>query len=91
MTYIQRQLDIIEYTDVVLRSCMGDFNDYITRQVVHVLIHEFITSLQTFRGIEFRVICDHTNNPSYMIDKGYLVVDIDGYNIHRELSKRGMR
>jgi predicted component of type VI protein secretion system len=88
--YAQRQTEITEYIDVVLESCIGDFNDHITRQVVHTLIHDYIESLQTFRGIDFVVICDETNNSPKLVDKGVLVVDVTGYNICRVLYAKSM-
>lgn len=83
--YARRQTEIAEYIDVVLESCIGDLNDKITRQVVYTLTHNFIESLQIFRGIDFVVICDETNNHPNMEDKGVIAVDVTGYDIHRIL------
>ena len=54
-----------------------EFNDAFTRAQFRNLVEPFLRDVQGRRGIvEFKVVCDETNNTSEVIDKNEFVADI---------------
>lgn len=54
-----------------------DFNDNFTRTNFRNMVNPYLRTVQSRRGIiDFRLVCDTTNNTPYIIDAGQFVADI---------------
>jgi len=59
------------------RNLIGEFNDEFTRSSFRNLVNQFMRSIQARRGVvDFRVVCDETNNTAQVIDNNQFVADI---------------
>ena len=61
----------------VAKYVIGEFNDEFTRSTFRNLVNQFMRSIQSRRGVvDFRVVCDETNNTAQVIDSNQFVADI---------------
>jgi len=62
---------------VSARNNLFEFNDEFTRGQFRSTIEPYLASVQSRRGIiEFQVICDETNNPPEVVDRGDFIASI---------------
>lgn len=61
----------------LLYEFLFEFNDEATRASVRALINSYMNRVKAKRGVvDFRVVCDETNNTAQEIDEHKLVVDL---------------
>ena len=62
---------------VASQFSLFEFNDEFTRAQFKNLVEPFLRDVQGRRGIvDFKVVCDETNNPGSVIDRNEFVGDI---------------
>jgi phage tail sheath protein FI len=61
----------------IAKYVIGEFNDEYTRSAFTNLVNQFMRSIQSRKGVvDFRVVCDETNNTAQVIDSNQFVADI---------------
>lgn len=75
---VRRMLCFVEKSiSITLQYFVFDPNDSILRATIKSVIRDFLLPIKQGRGlIDFEVVCDERNNPSYLTDSGVLNVDV---------------
>jgi len=76
--YNRKTLNYIEKNlQAMLRVALFEMNDAVTRNQVVAIIEPFLKSIQARRGlIDYKIVCDTSNNPPSVVEENTLVADI---------------
>jgi phage tail sheath protein FI len=75
---VRRLLIVLEKTIAIsVRFGLFEFNDSFTQNRLYSVVDQYLRSVKAKRGlIDFKVVCDSTNNTPFVIDQNALVMDI---------------
>jgi len=60
-----------------MKFFLFEFNDVLTRSNVSAIVNNFMATVKANRGcVDFKVICDETNNTADIIDNNEMIIDV---------------